>query len=88
MKLNDQFITHTIGDEHVLIPVGGAAESFRGIARSNETAAFIVECLKDETTLDAIVAKMCGEYDAPEERIRADVCAVLDTLRSINALDE
>ena len=88
MKLKSGFITHTIGDKHVLIPVGEAAEKFRGIAHSNETAAFIVECLKTETTPDAIVAKMCAEYDAPEEQIRMDVGKILETLRSIDALDE
>lgn len=88
MKLKSGFITHTMGDEHILVATGSAAETFRGIARSNETAAFIVECLKTETTPDAIVAKMCAEYDAPEERIRMDVAKLLETLRSIDALDE
>lgn len=88
MKLKAGFITHSMGDEHVLVATGEAAEKFHGIARSNETAAFIVDCLKEETTLDAIVEKMCAEYDAPAERIRADVSKVLDTLRSIGALDE
>ena len=88
MKLKAGFITHSMGDEHVLVATGDAAEKFRGIARSNETAAFIVDCLKEETTLDTIVEKMCAEYDAPEERIRADVIKILDTLRSIGALDE
>lgn len=88
MKLKAGFITHSMGDEHVLVATGEAAEKFRGIARSNETAAFIVDCLKEETTLDAIVGRMCAEYDAPEETIRADVRKILDTLRSIGALDE
>ena len=82
MKLKAGFITHTMGDEHVLVATGDAAEKFHGIA------AFIVDCLKSETSLDEIVAKMCEEYDAPEERIRADAAGVLDTLRSIGALDE
>lgn len=46
MKLKAGFITHSMGDAHVLVPVVEEAERFRGIARSNETAAFIVDCLK------------------------------------------
>lgn len=46
MKLKAGFITHSMGDENVLVPVGEEAERFRSIARSNETAAFIVDCLK------------------------------------------
>ena len=86
MKLKQDFITQKIGDTQFLVPMG--AETFKGIVRSNKTAAFIVDCLKEETTLDAIVEKMCAEYDAPAERIRTDVSKVLDTLRSIGALDE
>lgn len=88
MKLKAGFITHSMGDEHVLVATGEAAERFRGIARSNETAAFIVDSLKEETTTDGIVEKMYAEYDAPKEQIRTDVIRVLDTLRSIGALDE
>lgn len=88
MKLKSGFVTYTMGDEHVLVATGDAAETFRGIARSNETAAFIVECLKTETTLDELIVKMCEEYDAPEDRIRTDVGRILETLRSIDALDE
>lgn len=88
MKLRDGFLTHTMGDEHVLVATGEAAERFHGIARGNETAAFIIECLKSETTAREIVAKMLAEYDAEEERVTTDVAAVLDQLRSIGAIVE
>ncbi|MCR4892210.1 MAG: PqqD family protein [Lachnospiraceae bacterium] len=65
----------------------GAGE-FSGIIRSNETAAFIVDCLKEETTLDAIVDRMCAKYDAPRETIAADVAEIINTLRGIHALEE
>ncbi len=86
MKLKPDFITQDIDDTRYLISVG--AESFQGIVRSNRTAAFIVDCLREETTQDAIVDKMCARYDAPRETVCADVKEILDTLRSINALDE
>ncbi|MBR3423552.1 MAG: PqqD family protein, partial [Clostridia bacterium] len=73
-------------DVQFLVPVG--AESFRGIVRSNKTAAFIIDCLKEETTEEAIVNAMCEKYDAPRERISADVKNVLEKLRSIGALTE
>ncbi len=56
--------------------------------RSNKTAAFIVDCLKNDTTKDQIVDAMCLQYDAPRETIDADVEEILATLRSINALEE
>ncbi len=86
MKLKDDFITQTIDDVQFLVPVGG--EAFSGVARSNETAAFIVDCLKEETTEEKIVDAMCAKYDAPRETIAADVKETLDVLRGINALVE
>ncbi len=86
MKLNSDFITQEIDGTQFLVPVG--AESFSGIVRSNKTAAFIVNCLREDTTADAIVDAMCAKYDAPRETLAADVRKVLDTLRRINAVEE
>ena len=52
MKLKDIFITHDSDGEQVLIDV---TSSFAGLVRSNKTAAFIVECLKTDTTKEQIV---------------------------------
>ena len=86
MKLKPDFITQMIDDTQFLVPLGG--EAFQGIVRSNKTAAFIVDCLKEDTTEDAIVDKMCAQYDAPREVIAADVKEILATLRSIHAIEE
>ncbi|MBE6724828.1 MAG: PqqD family protein [Ruminococcaceae bacterium] len=86
MKLKDDFITQDIEGTQFLVPVG--AETFHGIVRSNKTAAFIVNCLKEETTKDQIVDAMCKKYDAPRETIAKDVETILNTLRRIHALEE
>ena len=86
MKLKNEFIIQDIDDTQFLVPVG--AEAFSGIVRSNKTAAFIVNCLKEVTTETAIVDGMCAKYDAPRETIAADVAEILEKLRSINAIDE
>ena len=51
MRLKDTFITHDSDGEQVLIDV---TSSFAGLVRSNKTAAFIVECLKTDTTKEQI----------------------------------
>ena len=86
MKLKSDFITQTIEDTQFLVPIG--AESFQGIVRSNKTAAFIVDCLKTETTEEAIIDAMCKKYAAPREEIAVDVKEILNTLRKINAIEE
>lgn len=85
MKLKETFITHTTNNEQILVDTSG---KFSGIVRNNDTAAFIVECLKKETSVDELVDKMVEEYDAPIEDIKEGVDDVLDTLRKVGALDE
>ena len=86
MRLKPDYLTQEIDDVQFLVPVG--AGSFNGLIRSNKTAAFIVNCLKKETTKDQIVDAMCEKYDAPRAEIAADVEEILNTLRSIRALEE
>ena len=79
-------MTQDIDDTQFLVPVG--AEAFSGVVRSNKTAAFIVNCLKEDTTEERIVDAMCLKYDAPRERIASDVREVLQKLHTIGALEE
>ena len=86
MKLNRSVVTHEMGDTQIMV----SAESsvFSGMVRSNKTAAFIVDCLKEETTKENIVETMFAKYDAPRDVIEQDVETVLSKLRSIGLLDE
>lgn len=86
MKLKPGFITHNVGKEQMMVAAGPAAKQFHGLVRSNETAAFIVNSLKKETTEEAIVEAMLEQYDAPRETIRQDVHRVVEQLREIGAL--
>lgn len=88
MKLREGFITYTTEDEQIMVAAGPAAEIFHGMVRSNKTAAFIIDCLKDGIEQDALVDKLCDKYDAPRQRIAGDVESLLNTLRQIGALDE
>ena len=88
MKLHKGFITYDTEDEQLMVPTRGSGSSFRGMARGNRTAAFVVDCLKEETTREAIIARMEEKYDAPREILAADVDMILNALRSMGALDE
>ena len=56
------------------------SSSFAGLIRSNKTAAFIVECLKEETTQEKIVEAMFEKYDAPKDVLAKDVSDVIGSL--------
>ena len=86
MKLKEGFIMHEAMGKRMLVAVGSG--QFSGLVRLNAAAAFIVDCLKDETTPCEIIEKMLKTYDAPREILERDVNKILDQLRSINAIDE
>ena len=52
MKLKDTYITHDSDGEQILLDT---SSSFAGLIRNNKTAAFIVECLKEDITEEKIV---------------------------------
>lgn len=85
MKLNSSFITYDNGEDHILMD---SSSNFSGIAHANATTAFILECLKEETTKEEVVDKMFEKYDAPREILERDVDKILEKLRSIGGLDE
>lgn len=86
MRLKDSFVTYVTDGQQIMVDAG--SESFVGIVRSNATAAFIVDCLKSETTEAAIVDALFARYNAPRDQIASDVSRVLSSLRRIGALTD
>lgn len=88
MKLKEGFITHQIQNTQIMVAAGDAAKYFHGLVRSNETAAFIVDCLKSETNEETIVDKILEKYDVSREIAAKDVHTVIEKLKSIGALSD
>lgn len=88
MKLHNGFITYSTGGEKIMVAAGNASAIFRGMVRSNETAAYIIDCLKEEISREELLNKLCARYDAPADLIDRDLERVLESLRRIGALDE
>ena len=86
MKLNPEFVSQQVGGSTVLVPVGAAGEKFHGILQLNKTAAFIVECLRTETSEAQIRAALDEKYDATEEEITEAIQTTLEKLRECGAL--
>ena len=85
MKLKEDYITYETDGEQIMVCASGA---FSGMARSNKTASFIIECLREDTTEEKIVEKMLEKYDAPKEIISADVAKIIVKLREIGAIED
>ena len=86
MKLNDNFVKHTIDGETVLVPTAGAR--FHGLVQGNKSVDVILECLMKETTEEEIVDEMCRRFTGDREIIAADVADAVGRLKAIGAIDD
>ncbi len=87
MKLNPKFLTHETRGEHYIISTGDT--KFKGIIKNNETAAFIVDCLKNDTTEGAVVDRILEEYNGVERQTaERDVADIIGKLRLVGAIEE
>ena len=86
MRLKKGFITQEVDGEQIMVATSDTV--FCGLVRSNETAAFIVDCLKKETSQEEIANAMLDRYDASRDVIEKSVEDVLNKLRRIDAIDE
>ena len=88
MRLKDGFITHNSDGEQIMVAVGDEAHLFHGLVRSNRTAAFIIDCLKQEHTEEQIIDEVWRKYEAPRDIIERDVHKIIASLRQIGAINE
>ncbi len=88
MKLKYDFHIRQIADEYILIPMGSSALSFSGMVSTNEVGAAICEALKQETTYDAVLERVCQEFSVDRETAKADLDEFLARLRKNDILSE
>lgn len=88
MKLKYEFVVTEVAGEHVAVPVGKGAEELSAVLRLNETAAEILNCLQQDTDIEAIVSYLADNYEATHERLFASVEQFVALLREKDLLDE
>ncbi len=87
MKLNENFIVHSMDGENLLVPTADA--KFSGIVRCNESVAVILKALeKGVKNEEELVSALKERFDGDEADMREDVNSTLKKLREIGAVDE
>ena len=79
MKLKDGFVLRQVAGKTVVLPCGDALD-LNMMITLNDTGAFLWEHLQSETTEDALVQALLGEYDVTEETARNAVIAFVQKL--------
>lgn len=68
MKLRYEFTVMDMGSEIAAVPVGEHAEDFHGMLKLNESSAFILELLREDTTPQAVHKKLKEKYPESTDR--------------------
>ena len=79
MKLKDGFLMRQVAGQTVVLPSGDELD-LNLMITLNETGAFLWERLTEETTEDALVAALLGEYDCDEATARKAVVGFVQKL--------
>ena len=86
MKLKSTIILRKIAGETILVPVGEDAVRVNGLITVNEVGALICEHLKEERTVDALVAAVTAQFDVDAQTARADIASFIHTLEENDLL--
>ena len=87
MKIKSGFVLHTVGGEHVVVPVGKRTKDFSGMIRLNDTGAFLWQHMEGSFTPESLTASLLAQYDVPEETAAATVARFIENMRRANLLE-
>ena len=79
MKLKEGFLLRNVAGQTVVLPTGDELD-LNMMITLNETGTFLWERLQDETSEDALVNALLGEYDVDEATARNAVAAFVKKL--------
>lgn len=88
MKFKYKFIIQEVAQLYMAVAIGEGAENFKGMIKLNATGKRIFELLMEGKDVDAVVATLVEEYNAPEADIRASVVAFVDKLKQEGVVAE
>lgn len=88
MKIKNGFILREMDDMNIVVAVGEQARSFNGVITLNSTAVFMWRKLSEGCAEEELIDAMVSEYNAPKDKITADVKAFVAKLSENGLLDE
>lgn len=83
MKLKYNFVVNQVADKMVAVAVGDDLAKFNGFIKMNDIGAEIFQILKNDVTLDEVVAQMLKKH--PESTLEEVTEVVTDFVEKLKA---
>ena len=88
MKLKYNFVTNQVADKIVAVAVGEDIGNFNGFIKMNDVGEKIFNLLKDDISMEDLVAEMCRLYPAEtESTIRENVESFVSGLKENGVME-
>ena len=86
MKIKDIFEIEKIEDKQFMVCLDSSI--FAGMIELNETAAFIINCFKEDSSINDVAKKLSSEYEVTEEEAIIGIEQIVSQLEEIDAIEE
>ena len=80
MKIKDGFVLRSVMGSYVVVAVGAASKSFRGMVKLNSTAADIWKCIETGFSQSEICDMLFAKYEVEREKLESDVDNIIKNL--------
>ena len=88
MKIKEGFILKDVAGSKIVIATGEQRMNFNGVITFNEVGADVFNLLDGNNSVEDIVAKISGDYNAPCEIVRGDVEKLKEKMKKHNLIEE
>ena len=88
MKIASGFVRRTVGDSHMVVPVGTRTRDVPGVIALTESGALLWERLEQGATEDELAQALLAEYEVERGQAESDVRSFVAELRDKGVLEE
>ena len=88
MKIASGFVRRTVGDSHMVVPVGTRTRDVPGVIALTESGALLWERLEQGATEAELAQALLAEYEVERGQAEADVRSFVAELRDKGVLEE
>lgn len=88
MKIASGFVRRTVGDSHLVVPVGIRTRDIPGVIALSESGSLLWEKLERGAAENELVEVLLDEYEVSHKQAEADVASFVTELRDKGILEE
>ena len=82
----DDFVTRSIAEETIIVPIRGGVGDLNSIYTLNEMGTRIWELMNDQTDIDKMAEIISSEYEVSIEEAKKDIAKFLSSLESVGLI--